>query len=167
MGIKLLPHARSSAFAVALGLAALLSTPTFAATCGTILSPVEVSATPVNFGTYDPTSSATTANGTVTIRCELNVDVVPPFTVSLSSGTSGNYNPRTMTLDGSPLSYNLYTTASHVTVWGDGTNGTVTQASNGLLVLDAVNFTVYGRLPGSQFVKAGAYTDTIIVSVEY
>ena len=167
MGIRYSAQVRRCAFAVALGMATLFSAPALAVSCGTVVSPVDVSATPVNFGTYDPAASATIANGTVTIRCELNADVLPPFTVSLSSGTSGNFNPRTMTSDSSTLFYNLYTTASHEAVWGDGTNGTVTQTPEGLLTLDAVNLTVFGRVPGNQFVNAGAYTDTITVSVEY
>lgn len=148
-------------------LAAIVPLPAFAVSCGTIVNPLSVSATPTNFGVYDPVSSAPTdANGTVTIACDLSADVLPAFSVSLSSG-SGSYSARTMRSGSASLSYDLYTTASHTTVWGDGTSGTATQSGDGILVLDSVSLTVYGRVPAGQYVDAGSYADTIIVSVEY
>lgn len=140
----------------------------WAAACGTVLSPLSVSATSVNFGTYDPVSGAAMeATGTVTIACDLGADVVPALTVSLSSGAATNFTPRTMTLGVSALAYNLFTAASLTSIWGDGTNDTEPRTSDGLLVLGNVEMTIYGAVPPEQFVQSGAYTDTIIITVEY
>ncbi len=139
-----------------------------AATCGTALNPLSVSATGVNFGTYDPSSpSAIEANGTVRVACELSVDALPVFAVSLSSGAASHFSPRVMTSGAATLSYNFYTTPSHTAIWGDGTRDTETQGYGGLLVLGHVELTIHGVVPPGQFVAAGAYGDTIIVTVEY
>ena len=139
-----------------------------AATCGTALNPLSVSATGVNFGTYEPSSqSATEANGTVRLACDLSVDLLPAFIVGLSSGAASQFSPRTMVSGASRLFYDLYTTPSHTSVWGDGTSDTETPSYDGLLVLGHVEFTIHGAAPPGQFVAAGAYSDTIIVTIEY
>lgn len=155
---------RVAALLVSLG----VPLPSLAALCGTILSPVSVTATPVDFGVYDPsTGGTTTANGSVTIACGLSVDALPNFIVSLSQGQAPSYSPRRMVSGVSNLNYNLYTTASHTTIWGDGSGGTSTQSNGGLVVLGSLNFTVYGGILGGQFIRAGAYTDSIVVTVSY
>ena len=151
-------------------LAMLAPMPAFALLCGLEVGTIVVSATPVNFGVYDPSSaSATDANGSVSIECGiLGVDVLPSFAVSLSVGQAVSYAPRKMLSGPSSLSYNLYTTASHTIVWGDGTGGTSTNAFDGLLsLLASTSMTVYGRVPAGQYVTSGSYTDTIIVTVTY
>ena len=72
----------------------------------------------------------------------------------------------------STLQYNLYTTAALATVFGDGSAGTNTVAGtgNGVAAANAVTVPVYGSLPDSaanQTALAGAYTDTIAVTVTY
>ncbi len=129
---------------------------------------MSVSATGVNFGTYEPLSPpATESNGTVRIACELSLDVLPPFLVKLSSGAATHFSPRALTSGLSRLSYNLYTTPALTSVWGDGTSDTDTQSYTGLLVLGHVELTIHGAVPAGQFVAAGAYVDTIILTIEY
>ncbi len=142
--------------------------PAQALLCGTVLDPIRVSSTSVNFGAYLPTSpSALTANGTVTISCGLGLDLLPDFVVALSQGVGGGFLPRKMANGGSQLSYNLFTTPSFTTVWGDGLSGTITEVFSSLLHLGSVNFTAFGRVPPGQFVARGAYSDTITVTVTY
>ena len=142
--------------------------PAFALLCGTGLDPVTVSATPVNFGSYMPTSAlALVAGGTVKISCGLGLDLLPNFTVALSQGNGGSYAPRAMINGSMRLSYNLYTTAAYSTVWGDGTAGTAVQSYTSPLQLGSATFTAYGQLPAGQFAGAGLYTDTIVVTVTY
>ena len=151
-------------------LAMIAPMPAFALLCGLEVGTIVVSATPVNFGIYDPSSgSPTNANGSVSIECGvLGVDVLPSFTVSLSAGQASSYAPRKMASGTSSLSYNLYTTASHTIVWGDGTSGTSTNAFDGLLSLQAsTSLTVYGSIPVGQYASSGSYTDTIVVTVTY
>ncbi len=148
----------------------LATRPAFALLCGTVLDPLSVSATGISFGNYTATDpTATTASGTITVSCGLlGVDVLPGFTVSLSSGNGGSFAPRTLAGGGASLSYNLYTDTTHTAVWGDGSGATVARSFDGtLLHLGSYDFTVYGALAAGQFVKAGVYSDTIIVTVTY
>lgn len=149
-------------------LLALIPAQASALSCGTALNPLSVSATGVSFGTYDPlTQSAAKATGSVTIACDLSLDALPAFAVSLSSGSANRFSPRAMRSGASALSYDLYTTAARTSIWGDGTSDTETRSYDGLLVLGHVEFTIHGAISPGQFVSAGAYTDTIIVTIEY
>jgi spore coat protein U-like protein len=146
-----------------------MSTSAFAITCGGPFNPLTVSATGINFGNYDPGSpSATTSEGSVIVACELSVDVLPTFAVSLSSGRAAHHSVREMSAGHEHrLYFNLYTTASHTVIWADGTGDSETKSYDGLLVLSHVELTIYGLLPAKQFVPAGVYSDTIVVTVEY
>lgn len=144
------------------------ASPAAAVTCGTALSPLAVSVTGVNFGNYDAqTSVPDESEGTVVVACALGADVLPAFSVSLSKGNANHFHPRQMASGASMLDYNLYTSASHVTVWGNGTGDTRTRSYPGLLVLGNAELTIYGRVPPAQFVNAGAYSDTIVVTIDY
>jgi len=153
-----------------LGLCALCGAtqPAHALLCGTGLDPIGVSVTPVNFGSYTPTSPlALTANGTIKISCGLGLDLLPDFAVALSQGGGGGFLPRRMANGTAHLAYNLYATPALLDIWGDGLAGTVTETFSSLLHLGSVNFTVYGRVPAGQFVPSGTYSDTITVTVTY
>lgn len=140
-----------------------------AATCGTGLDPIIVSATPTAFGTYSPGAGAPdTANGTVTIACTAPVtDTLPNFTVALDGGSAASFTPRQMSFASLHLNYNLYTSSAFTTVWGDGTSGTVTQNYDSGSGLGTINLTAYGNLPSGQYAAPGNYADTITVTVSY
>ena len=124
-----------------------------------------ISATSVSFGSYDVfASSATDSTGTVTITCNGAArDVV----VSLSTGASGAYNPRTMVRGGETLSYNLYRDAARTSIWGDGSGGTSTYTNANPPNNAAINITVYGRVPAGQDVSAGNYSDTVSAVINF
>lgn len=131
-----------------------------------LLQNCTVSAVPVSFGIYNPLAGApTTATGTVTVNC--TVGLLGSWTVELSSGNSGNFATRRMTNGGSSLSYNLYTSAAYVSVWGDGTGGTSVDSGSSLLGMTNSSYTVYGRIPAGQDAAAGTFTDTIVVTLNY
>jgi spore coat protein U-like protein len=140
-------------------------------TCGSgalFASAVTVSATALNFGNYTP-ASASYASATVRVECGLlGIDLLPGFTLSLTAQNGGG-NPaaRTMERSGVPLAYNVYTTSGYGAVWGDGSNGSVTQSYGALLSLGGITYTAWGRLPAGQYVAAGAYSDWITVTVSY
>jgi spore coat protein U domain-containing protein, fimbrial subunit CupE1/2/3/6 len=163
------PKTRHRTAVVAGLLLCLAPTAALAATCGGPFNPLSVSATGVNFGNYDPTSpSATTSEGTVVVACELSVDVLPSFTVSLSRGRANHHSAREMSAGYQHrLYYNLYTNATHTIIWADGSGDSETRSHDGLLVLSQVELTIYGLIPAEQFVPAGLYRDTIVVTVEY
>ena len=126
-----------------------------------------VSVVGVSFGTYDTfSSSPLDSTGSVTYNCQ---DVGPSdqITIDLSKGSATTYTPRKIYSGANVLEFNLFLNAARTSIWGDGTGGTShygpVQPPNG------VNATVYvyGRIPGSQNVPAGSYTDTIIVTINF
>lgn len=141
-----------------------------------------VSSTPLSFGPYNhqdllPTDSSST----VTIECQqtgltlLALDQILPYDVALSTGGAASYSPRQLSNGGNDLEYNLYTDLTYTTVWGDNTGGSVSRSGTvlvpGCLILICASGTaletVYGRLPASQIVPAGSYTDSITVTLTY
>lgn len=129
----------------------------------TVLDNCAVSAGPLAFGPYSASSgSPVTANSSISVTCTSGLH----YTVALDGGTT-TLTPaaRAMTDGSHNLGYALYTSSGYSSIWGDGTAGTVTQAGigNG----SAQPMTVFGRIPASQFVASGSYTDTVTVSVIY
>jgi spore coat protein U-like protein len=125
-----------------------------------------VSATNLNFGTYNGTA-ARASNSSVRVRCSNG----SPYTVALSRG-SGTFAIRTMKRGANALQYNLYTTSALSTIWGDGTSGTGTRTGTGTGLSAARNrtLTVFGSMPNNaanQDAAVGAYTDAITVTVAY
>lgn len=121
-----------------------------------------VSTSGVAFGTYDVlVASPLDTTGTVTFSCLLAL--LPK--ISLSTGSSGGFAPRTMKKGGvgEPLAYNLYLNAARTNIWGDGTGGTGLYQP--LVVLLGATLTVYGRVPANANVSTGAYSDTVVVTL--
>src|SRR5450830_108258 len=142
---------------------AATATTTMAVTA-TVLTSCLVTATPLVFGNYDPNSAtANAATSTTTTTCT----GASSYTLSMNvgSGTGATFASRKMTFGASTLNYSVYTTAAHTTVWGDGTGGTGQVTGTGLL--GSVNNTVYGLIPAGQSPNAGAYTDSITVTLSY
>ncbi|MBU8898797.1 SCPU domain-containing protein [Corallococcus sp. H22C18031201] len=121
----------------------------------------------LSFGTYSPASAVPLDTvGSVGYRCDLlQLSVVH---IDLSSGNSGSYAARQMQGPSTnKLSYNLYMDATHLTVWGDGSSGT-SRYGPVLPILGAdVSLPVYGRIPELQNVAAGAYSDTVVVTLTF
>lgn len=123
-----------------------------------------VNPTPVAFGLYSPFNVAPTDTaGTLRLSC--NTATVG-YTVLLSAGSAGLYASRRLSDGGYTLSYNLYTDALRTVVWGDGNGGTMT-VSGAFVLPGAIDHTVYGRMSAGQNVGAGAYTDTITVTINF
>jgi spore coat protein U-like protein len=124
-----------------------------------------ISATSVNFGSYNVfTGSTTDSTGTITINCNGSAHNI---TVTLSQGSSSTFNPRTMIKGGETLSYNLYRDAARTTIWGDGTGGTSTYTNANPPNNADISLTVYGRVPAGQDVSAGAYSDTVAAVINF
>lgn len=113
----------------------------------------------VSFGNYDPLSaSALDGAGNINVTC----DTLVPFSVSLSTGSSGTFAERRMTAGTPYLAYNLYSDVLRTIVWGDGVGAANVSATG-----TNVNLPVYGRMPALQNVPANSYSDTITVTVTY
>jgi spore coat protein U-like protein len=128
-----------------------------------------VTATGVSFGSYDPLSQVDNGStGAIRVVCTLILALGGSFTIDLSTGASGSYTQRSLKKGASTLAYNLFSDSAYSQIWGNGTGGStqVSQTFTSLLIVDRT-LTVYGRIPAGQNVAAGAYADTIIVTVTY
>jgi spore coat protein U-like protein len=126
----------------------------------------DVTVLPFAFGLYAPgTPTPLDVTNNIDVRC---VGGLGFFTATLSPGSSGTFAARQMLSGSSQMLYNFYVDPSRTLVWGDGTGGSLTvaraKASQG-----RINFSlpVYGRVPASQSVAAGAYVDQVIVTIVF
>ncbi|MGF7155741.1 Csu type fimbrial protein [Novosphingobium gossypii] len=129
----------------------------------TVQSACVVAANPLAFGTYNPTSAANVdATTTVNVTCTQGT----PYNVGLNAGTTsgGTTTVRKLNAAGKTLNYALYSDSNRTTNWGNTVN---TDTVSGTAGIAATSYTVYGRIPGSQNTTAGAYTDSVTVTVTY
>lgn len=126
-----------------------------------VLKACTVAATDLLFGTYDPTATTPLdATNTILVNCTNGTT----YEIGLNLGANPDGTTRRMTNGTDFLAYELYQDSARTTVWGN-TPGTDTVSSTGTGTDQ--NFTVYGRIPEQQNISAGAYTDTVNVTVTY
>ena len=125
-----------------------------------------ITTTPVAFGSYDSVTANATApldqTGGVVVTCTKGA----PAKVGLNTG--GNAQGTTRRMVGTAtefLAYELYKDSGRATIWGN-------DASTGLDIPAAPNqnprtFIVYGRVPQAQTAAVGAYTDTVVATVNF
>ena len=125
-----------------------------------------ITTAPVAFGNYDSVAVNATAPldgiGTVTVTCTKGAAAK----VGLSVG--GNAQGTTRRMSGGTaefLTYELYKDTGRATIWGD-------TATTALDVPAAPNqvprdYTVYGRVAQAQETAVGAYTDTVLATVNF
>jgi spore coat protein U-like protein len=109
----------------------------------------------IDFGSYDTTSTAD------------NVADHSAFRYKCANGTTYRvYITRTdqMLMGADSLSYELYSNAARTTVFPATAGGVVpkTSSNNG-----QVSVNIYGKIPNSQDVLPGVYTETDIITIEY
>ena len=141
---------------------AATATTTFTVTA-TVLPTCLVVATPLVFGNYDPASAvALDAINTVTVSCAVGTS----YDIGLNAGigTLATVGSRKMVSGANLLNYTLYQETGHTTVWG---NTVASDTVNATALITPTVHSVYGRISSGQFVPAGAYTDTINVTVTY
>lgn len=143
---------------------------TFASVPALAVAVCEVSATGVAFGSYNAISSQHVDTlGTVTVTCTGTVGDPVNLTLTMSAG-NGTYSNRQMTDGTHDMLYNLYTDGSRSQVWGDGTSGTgtITDSFTMASSVEVKNYTVYGRIFGSQSqLVVESYTDSVAVTLNY
>lgn len=121
-----------------------------------------VSATPLNFGNYDPTALvATTTNSALSVNCTNTT----PYNIGFSSANGGAAGKLTSTI-GNPLTYALTSAAVGGTdLFATPIIGTGSGAAQAV--------TVFGSMPAAQVTGLAAgrtnqpYSDTITVTVTY
>jgi len=124
----------------------------------------EITATDLDFGTYTA-QSGTPLLGTTLLRATCTPNTT--YNIGLNEGTSPGATVNQRKMVGAPagvLNYQLYSDATHNTIWGNTTGtDTVTGVGTGL----TQDHTVFGSVPASQVIPAGDYTDTITVRIYY
>lgn len=130
----------------------------------TVLASCEVSASDLAFGNYDPVSAAhLDADTSLSVTCTNGT----PYYVSLSlgDGAGASIAQRRMTKSGDTetLDYVLYQDDQRSVLWGE--TGADRLSGTGDGTPDTID--VYGRVPMQQAAPAGAYDDTIIVTVSW
>jgi len=144
--------AKTAAITIAMTIAAALAGPTVQAECS-------INVTDVTFGEYDVFNSlATDITGTLSVSCDADT----PFQIALGPG-SGSFTTCQMHNGPDVLVYNLYTDPTRLSIWGDGSPGTSLLSTSGT----SANYTIYGRIPARQNVRAGSYADSITVTLTF
>ncbi len=137
-----------------------------AASC-TITSPT------LSFGSYDPLVAAND-DSTAIVRVSCTRTILPSetvnYTLTSSIGNGPSYAARRMTSGLEILNYNVYRNAGRTQIWGNGTGGSF--AITGSFNLNNAtprnrNHTLYGRIPPLQNAAAGAYNDTLVVTLTF
>ncbi|MEO0063014.1 MAG: hypothetical protein RLZZ08_1574 [Pseudomonadota bacterium] len=158
--------------ALAIGAVAISATaPAFAATdsdtmqvTATVLNNCAVTASPMAFGTLATLGTAAIdTSASVALACTPNA----AYNVSMDVGLNASGSQRRLVngADNSQLiPYNLYTDAARTAAWGTAVGSTVT----GTATTGSATLTAYGRIPATAAaVSAGAYTDTVTVTVTF
>jgi spore coat protein U-like protein len=123
-------------------------------------------ATGVAFGTYTPmTPAPLVSTGSVTVQCFTFVPA--SVTISLSTGASGTYTPRSLVSGTSTLHYNLFLNAAMTQIWGNGNGGSQSESLTVTGFPGSATATIYGAIAQLQDPAPGTYTDTITVTVNY
>lgn len=116
----------------------------------------------LSFGTSGILSANVDATTTLGVQCTSGTT----YNVGLNAGTGigATVAARKMSSGASTLVYTLYSNSTRTTVWGNtvGTD-TVSGAGTG----SVQTYTVYGRAPAQATPAAGAYADTVMVTVTY
>jgi len=130
------------------------------------------SSTPgMSFGPYDDSSAAATDITTsVVVRCTRilgtnNANVVLQVGPSATSGTIAT---RQMGSGANRMNYNLYRDGGRSQVWGQTAGVDTVSLNTGNIGNGSsadVTFTIFGRIPALQNVNAGAYSDSVQLTV--
>jgi len=139
------------------------ATDTFTVTAE-VIDACNITANDLDFGNYSAIAGTNLdATSTVEVTCTNGTS----YTVELDQGTTvgGTLTTRLLTDGSDTLDYNLYTTNARTSVWGDGTSSSVTVPGAGSGALQSL--TVYGRIPASQNVAIGSYSDTVTATINF
>jgi len=128
----------------------------------TITDECRVQASDLNFGSHGVFNTDFDVGSTIGVQCTAGT----AYTVALGvgNGAGASTAARKMTGPGGTLTYTLYSDAARTTLWGETVpTNTVGGTGNG----SVQNIPVYGRVPIQTTPAAGAYADTVIISVTY
>jgi spore coat protein U-like protein len=119
---------------------------------------------PVIFGNYDVfTTAPLDSDSGLAFDCNGGARNV---SIAISRGQSGTYFPRKLRKGTESLNYNLFLDPARTTIWGDGSGASETYfnrrpGSNYVIV------PIYARITAEQDVTAGAYADSVTVTINF
>ena len=130
------------------------------AVSGSVSATCAVSSGNLAFGTYSAASASTS-----TANLSINCSNTTPYTIALSGGLNADASSRRLASGTNYLPYLLYRDSGRTLLWGNGTmfGSTVSGTGTG----SAQTVPVYGRIAAGQYVRPGAYSDTVVVTVTY
>lgn len=161
-----------------LALALLLATPAFAQTAtgtltvqSSVTNNCRITAATLNFGAYDPVvaHAATDLLGSqaLSLFCTKGVNAT---SIDMDLGANALVTQRRMASGAERLNYNLFRDAARTLNWGTGVNGVdpdVSTSKNTPLVAGGAAIVVYGTVPQNQDVAAGAYADSVTITINF
>jgi spore coat protein U-like protein len=125
-----------------------------------------ITTAPVAFGSYDSVAANATAPldavGTIPVKCTKGA------VAKVGLGPGANAQGATRRMVGTAaehLTYELYKDTGRASIWGNtATDGLDIPAAPSQA---ARNFTVYGRVLQAQEAAVGAYTDTVVATINF
>jgi spore coat protein U-like protein len=130
----------------------------------TVQAACSVDAGALAFGTYNP-NAVLDQNTTFTVRCTQGAS----FWVGLGPGLNGAAT-RQMSDGTNFLGYELYRSAldrTSGTVWDNADPGVASHVTASTAGYAPYTVDLYGRIPAGQWVPAGSYTDTVVMTVNF
>lgn len=117
---------------------------------------------PLTFDASVNTGANIDSTTTITVRCTPNTN----FSVDIDKGLWANGINRRMfsSQANAYLTYDVYRDSPRTNVWGTGQLKNVTGNSGSGLPLDLL---IYGRVTKPSTIKAGDYTDTLVVTLNF
>jgi spore coat protein U-like protein len=166
-----LSRARGSVRLAAVGLVVLAAAAAQPALAATDTATMDVSATVTENCVVSTTAlsltSGSNVDGTSTIDVTCTADTTWEATADAGGGTGASLTTRKMANGANLLDYALYTDSARTTIWGDGADATTSKISD-TGTGSAQTKTIYGRVSSGQTsLPAGAYSDTVTVTVTY
>ena len=147
-----------------------------------VVQKCKITATEVNFGTYDPVAANLSAAlnaaspGSLAVTCTRNSSGVMLALNMGANGSGGLRRMRGASGASTYLNYQLYQPAAampgaacaYAAIWGDGTFGAaLTPSGTSWGKTSVQTFNVCGQIPGAQAVEQGAYADVVTATVNF
>lgn len=133
----------------------------------TVASTCSITAGSLAFGTYDTIGGAQ-LDGTATVTVACTKGAIATITLgqgqNAGAGSTDAVPVRRMVSGLNFLNYSLFSDATRLVTWGNTalTGKAYTAASSASTAL-----TVYGRIPSSQDVPAGSFTDVVVATISF
>jgi spore coat protein U-like protein len=130
----------------------------------TVSANCTISTVTVAFPAYDPIVANASVNddgtGSVTVACTKGTGT----SIALSLGANFSVTQPRMTGPGAAdyLNYSLFSDSSRSVLWSGVTRAIAAAPGRAPQI-----FTVYGRIPFGQDISAGAYTDTVVATINF